>query len=173
MKKLLLSILVITFLSGCSVKNPQVPVVNLLSSYQQNDVAIGLIDEYVRTNNTFSQSDALRASKAQAALSGMIERLDRRIVNGSVDYFYIKYFFEDVGDEFAELKSLLDIQFENADNPYAKQLYYMTKAQIELLLRQGNILISQADEDINAANIQELEQYITSLITQISPYLSL
>jgi hypothetical protein len=172
MGKLLCVFMLLLSLSACSVKNPQVPIGELLPSYHKNDKALGLLYQYVSENNAFTEGESNRARSSHAAVTGMIDRLEARLLDGSVDYFYMKYFLEDIGREYATLRELIDPQLAICDNPYVEALYAKTRDDIEYLLRVGNAVMQQADKDIQAANMAEAQQYVTKLIGALGPLMA-
>jgi hypothetical protein len=161
-------------LSGCfgAATTQKVFVGSALQSYQNSEQAIGLLHDYFAEDNTFTASEAKKANAAQSAITGMISRLQGRLIDGSVDYYYLTYFVEDVTAEYVILRDLMDAQAEICANAYVRALYYGTRADIETLLSSANTLIKQADADIDAANLSELEGYASKFIGKVGPLLS-
>jgi len=172
-----LIVLLLLVMPGCSTmfqakRTTPVESVHVTGGYAVIEEEVGLLYDYFRDYNAWTDAEEIQAETAYRGIIGLITKLQKKTVAGKVDYHRLLYFTEDFTEYWEDLKVPLDAHVAAelpGRNEYAEALYLRIRRDVDNMLELSNVRLRYAEGEMDKATYEQFRTDAQNIIKTISP----
>lgn len=175
-RKILITSSALFLLSGCGAAgnyNPTLNGTDVGSFFKSNNAEIGYLYNLFNETNSFTDDQIKQLNKSRLTIEATIEYIAKLQLEGGVSYQDFKSQFGLATTQYYAIRTILDIEIKNFGAIEPGIIYWNMAERADYFVSACNNIINNAEDDIDARGMENLEKYGKSFFEALSPLIDM
>jgi len=179
MKKLTLFLLSVVLLTqvGCGGLagnyNPEVNSSPVKIFMQVNTEEIGYLYELFATSNSFTKEQMHTLNKGRLVIEAVIEHIQKLEQTGGVSYQDFKANFALATSQYYLMQPIMQAEIDSLLDREPRIIYKNMRSRVEFFISQCNMIINDAEDDIDGRGMDNLTKYGEGFYNALAPLINM